>query len=62
MHETVEVEGFMAVVFWLIFQLFTYFVFMNVFIAVIYESFTDIKDSDDQNNILSITKRDIKAF
>ena len=62
MHETVDSEGFMAVVFWMIFQLFTFFVFMNVFIAVIYESFTDIRDSDDDNDILSLKKRDIKAF
>lgn len=35
---------------------------MNVFIAVIYESFTDIRDSDDENDILSLKKKDIKAF
>lgn len=62
MHETVEAEGFMAIVFWMIFQLFTFFIFMNVFIAVIYESFTDIRDSDDENDILSLKKKDIKSF
>ena len=31
-----------AQMFWVIFQLFSFFVFMNVFIAVIYENFNDI--------------------
>mmetsp|Transcript_34799 Transcript_34799/g.53436 ORF Transcript_34799/g.53436 Transcript_34799/m.53436 type:complete len:300 (+) Transcript_34799:3761-4660(+) len=31
-----------AIAFWLPFQLFTFFIFMNVFIAVIYENFNDI--------------------
>ena len=35
---------------------------MNVFIAVIYENFRDIQASDDENDILSLKKKDIKAF
>ena len=62
MHECYEQTGGIAIVFWVMFQLFTFFIFMNVFIAVIYESFTDIRDSDDENDILSLKKKDIKAF
>ena len=35
---------------------------MNVFIAVIYENFSDIQASEDENDILSLKKKDIKAF
>lgn len=62
MHETYEAVGIMSIIFWIVYQLFTFFIFMNVFIAVIYESFTDIRDSDDENDILSLKKKDIKAF
>jgi hypothetical protein len=42
MHECYQYEGVMSIIFWLSFQLFTYFIFMNVFIAVIYENFNDV--------------------
>ena len=42
MHECYKEKGPLAVFFWLTFQLLTFFVFMNVFIAVIYENFRDI--------------------
>lgn len=35
---------------------------MNVFIAVIYENFNDIQASEDENDILSLKKKDIKSF
>lgn len=35
---------------------------MNVFIAVIYENFNDVQASEDENDILSLKKKDIKAF
>ena len=34
---------------------------MNVFIAVIYENFNDVQASEDENDILSLKKKDIKA-
>ena len=52
----------LAIIFWLSFQLFTFFIFMNVFIAVIYENFNDVQASEDENDILSLKKKDIKAF
>ena len=63
MHECYEYnKSGLAIVFWLIFQLFTFFIFMNVFIAVIYENFNDVQASEDENDILSLKKKDIKAF
>jgi len=62
MHECYSSQGFVSIVFWLLFELFTFFIFMNVFIAVIYENFTDIQASEDENNILSLKKKDLKAF
>ena len=41
MHDCFEGEGMMAVIFWIAFQLMSFFIFMNVFIAVIGESFDD---------------------
>jgi len=62
MHECYDHAGPLAVIFWLIFQLFTFFILMNVFIAVIYENFNDVQASEDENDILSLKKKDIKAF
>jgi hypothetical protein len=62
MHECVHAEGVMANIYWILFQLLTFFIFMNVFIAVIYENFNDIQASEDENDILSLKKKDIKAF
>lgn len=62
MHDCYDFLGFVAVIYWLVFQLITFFIFMNVFIAVIYENFTDIQASEDENDILSLKKKDIKAF
>ena len=35
---------------------------VNVFIAVIYDSFNDVKASEDDNEVLSLKRKDIKAF
>jgi len=61
-HACYQEQGLIAVCYWLAFQLFTFFIFMNVFIAVIYENFSDIQASEDENDILSLKKKDIKAF
>ena len=41
MHDCYYGEGLIAVIFWPVFQLLSFFIFMNVFIAVIGESFDD---------------------
>lgn len=62
MHDCFEGEGMMAVIFWIAFQLMSFFIFMNVFIAVIGESFDDNQQTEDENDILALKKKDIKAF
>lgn len=62
MHECTISEGFISVCFWLLFQLIAFFIFMNVFIAVIGESFNDNQATEDENDILALKKKDIKAF
>lgn len=39
-----------------------FFIFMNVFIAVIYEEFINVKETDENSNLLSLKKSDIEAF
>jgi hypothetical protein len=62
MHECYKAYGITAVGFWLLFQLIAFFIFMNVFIAVIGESFNDNQATEDENDILALKKKDIKAF
>jgi len=62
MHECYVEYGITAVGFWLLFQLIAFFIFMNVFIAVIGESFNDNQATEDENDILALKKKDIKAF
>jgi len=61
-HDCYQARGALATGYWLSFMLVTFFIFMNVFIAVIYENFNDIQASEDENDILSLKKKDIKAF
>lgn len=44
------------------FELITHYVFLNVFIAVIYDSFNDVKASENESDVLSLKRKDIKAF
>jgi hypothetical protein len=62
MHECYEVKGIIAIFFWMLYQLIAYFIFLNVFIAVIGESFNDNQATEDENDILALKKKDIKAF
>ena len=62
MHDCFYVEGPISVIFWLFFMLCAFFIFMNVFIAVIGESFNDNQATEDENDILALKKKDIKAF
>jgi hypothetical protein len=62
MHDCFYEEGPVSVGFWLLFELCAFFIFMNVFIAVIGESFNDNQATEDENDILALKKKDIKAF
>jgi hypothetical protein len=55
-------NGIIALFYWIIFVILTQFVFLNIFVAVIYEAFNDIKSSEDANEVLSLKRKDIKAF
>ena len=62
MHDCWTGAGIIAVIYWTVFQLISFFIFMNVFIAVIGESFNDNQQAEDENDILALKKKDIKAF
>ena len=62
MHDCYEVVGNSAILYWILMQLATKYIFLNVFIAVIYENFNEVKASENDSAILSIKKKDIKAF
>ncbi len=62
MHDNKKDSGVIAVFFWLIFILIAFFIFLNVFIAVIYENFNDLKSSDDTGEVLTLERQDIKQF
>ena len=40
----------------------TKFIFLNVFIAVIYDNFNDVKASENESDILSLKRKDLKNF
>ena len=40
----------------------TFFIFLNVFIAVIYEEFMNVEQSDDTADVLALKRRDITSF
>jgi len=62
MHDCQRDAGLIAIFFWIAFIIIASFIFVNVFIAVIYENFNDIKSSEDANEVLSLKRRDIKEF
>jgi len=63
MHECLNQEGNVAKYYWITYMLITFFIFMNIFIAVIYENFKDVhQSSDDESDITSLKKLDIKNF
>jgi len=44
------------------FQLAAFFIFLNVFIAVIYEEFKKVNQVESTLEVLSLKKRDIDSF
>ena len=61
-YDDPNLNGMLSIAFWVFFQLLAFFIFMNVFIAVIGESFNDNQATEDENDILALKKKDIKAF
>lgn len=62
MHDTTYASPVLSVLFWLSFQLLTFFIFINVFVAVIYEEYTNVNQKEDIHEVLSLKKRDISVF
>ncbi len=62
MHDCIREKGLIAALFWIAFELISFYIFLNVFVAVIYESFNDVKASEDENEVLSLKRKDIKGF
>lgn len=62
MHDCVRQKGVIAAVFWITQQIATFYIALNIFVAVIYESFNDVQASEDENEVLSLKRKDIKAF
>lgn len=62
MLDTNEFAGLIGILYWVAFVLTAQYIIINVFVAVIYENFNDIKSSEDSNEVLSLKRKDIKAF
>ena len=62
MHDCRADQGFLAMIFWILFQLIAFLIFMNIFIAVIGESLGESEGAENENDILALKKKDIKAF
>jgi hypothetical protein len=62
MHDCYASVGAVAVVYWISFQIVNRYIFLNVFIAVVYENFNDVKASENESDILSLRRKDMKAF
>lgn len=61
MHDCDE-AGLMGYLFWVFFLLVSSFIFVNVFIAVIYEEFKNVQHTNETSDVLSLKRRDISNF
>jgi hypothetical protein len=62
MHDCFVESGVVAVLYWVVFIIIAYFIFVNVFIAVIYENFKDITSGENNTDIPTLKRVDLKAF
>lgn len=61
MHDCKE-TGPVGYLFWVFFLLISSFIFVNVFIAVIYEEFKNVQHTNETTDVLSLKRRDICNF
>jgi len=61
MHDCKDV-GIVGYLFWVFYLLVSSFIFVNVFIAVIYEEFKNVQHTNDTTEVLSLKRRDISNF
>jgi len=62
MHECFASAGVVAYFYWITFQIISFFIFLNVFVAVIYDSFVNIQTAENEGDSECIKKKDLKAF
>ena len=62
MHDTVAETAVLSYIFWMGFQLVTFFIFMNVFVAVIYEEYSKVNQDDTAVDVLSLKMREMVLF
>ena len=57
-HQT----GIIGYLFWVFYMMISSFIFINVFIAVIYEEFKNVQHTNETSDVLSLKRRDISNF
>lgn len=63
MHDCLPKAGLLSPLFWLLFVFMAFFIFLNVFVAVIYENFNDILSQDNvAEEQMTIKRKHIKEF
>jgi hypothetical protein len=63
MHDCLSEAGILSPLFWILFVFMAFFIFLNVFVAVIYENFNDILSQDNvAEEKMKIKRKHIKEF
>ena len=62
MHDYYAQNGIISYVYFVTFQFISHYILINVLVAVVYDSFNDVQASEDDNEVLSLKRKDIKAF
>ena len=62
MHDCAFDKGPIAYFYWIFFQLFAFFVFLNVFIAIIVEEFQNVNQVESTLEVIALKQRDINTF
>ena len=61
MHDCYYVVGVPAVIYWLLFQIISRYIFLNIFVAVVFESLDEI-NANDNEKYLTVKQSDITLF
>ncbi len=61
MHDCAK-TGAVCYIFWILYTFVANFIYINVFIAVIYEEFKSVQTVDETSEVLTIKRRDISNF
>lgn len=61
MHDCAQ-TGAVGYIFWILYTFVANFIYINVFIAVIYEEFKSVQTTNETTEVLSLKRRDISNF